>query len=516
VGNNGTVTQAPVGTQTAISGTWTVGARLVSRLVDLGTLLVLAHILRPQDFGLVAIAMTIIFVLEAALELPISQALIRLPRITRAQYDTAFTLGLLRGLLLSGAVCASSVPFARFYGDVRLVPLACWLSLAPAARGLISPRMADFARKLQYSREFAIELSGKLVAFCSALSIAIIFRSYWSIAVGTVAAPVAAAIVSYVLAPYRPRITISEFSSFSGFLGWITVAQGISAANFQFDRLLLGKLTSRSELGLFTTANDTANIPLLTLFGPILRPLLSAFALLRNDLQRLQNSYQISSAAMVTLALPVLVGESLIAGPAVRLMFGEKWAGAAPMLRWLAISLIPSIFAMPVGPLVMSLDKTKVFVQRNALEIAVKLPLVVIGAIHFRFFGVIFARLLSELVTAVFSMTIVRRMIHIPLREQIIAPWRGITSSIAMAAVLLIAVPQLTHASGVVPLLIGTLLSIMLGAVVYTSTLLGLWIVSGFPPGLEAMAVDKISKLFKRPTDCPALLRWSRSLDNRP
>src|SRR5450755_1773082 len=81
-----------VGHKTAVGGTWTVGARLVSRLIDLMTMLVLAHILNPKDFGLVAIAMTVIYIIEAALELPVSQALVRLSLIEPAQYDTAFTL----------------------------------------------------------------------------------------------------------------------------------------------------------------------------------------------------------------------------------------------------------------------------------------------------------------------------------------------------------------------------------------------------------------------------------------
>lgn len=489
---------SPVGLQTAISGSWMIGARLISRVVDLGTMLVLAHMLRPRDFGLVAIAMTVIYIVEAALELPVSQALVRLPVLTSAHYDTAFTLSFARGAILSLILCLVSLPFSYVYGDRRLVPLICLLSLAPAARGLVSPRLADFAKHLDFSRDFAIELTGKMVAFAAAIAFALSFRNYWSIAIGTVAAPVTAAIASYVLAPYRPRFSLSELRSFSGFLGWITVAQGISALNWQSDRLLLGKLTSRSELGLFTTANDVANIPLLTLFGPILRPLLSAFALLKHDLERLQKSYQTSSSAMVTLGLPILIGESMIAYPAVRLLFGDKWMGAAPMLRWLALSLIPSLFAMPLGPLVMALDRTRIFVKRNALEISVKLPLVILGALRFQFFGVIAARLISEAATVIFCMVVVRRLIGLSLREQVLAPWRGILASLGMAAVLALAVPHLTQATGTVPLAVGVALSVTLGAVAYTGTLLTLWVAAGSPAGIEAMLISRISLLLKR------------------
>ena len=159
-----------------------VGARLVSRVIDLATMLILAHILLPKDFGLVAIAMSVIYIIEAALELPVSQALVRLQAIEPAHYDTAFTLSLLRGLALGLIVCAVSWPFAKFYSDLRLLPLVCLLSIAPAARGLVSPRLADFSRDLDFSPDFTMEIFGKVAACLIAIIFGLTTRSYWAIA----------------------------------------------------------------------------------------------------------------------------------------------------------------------------------------------------------------------------------------------------------------------------------------------------------------------------------------------
>lgn len=487
-----------VGHQTAVSGTWMVGARIISRLVDLGTMSVLARVLRPQDFGVVAIAMTIIYILETCLEMPVSQALVRLENLTRAHYDTAFTLSALRGLVLTVVVCGLSVPFSLVYGDPRIRPLVCLLGLAPAARGLVSPCMTAFVRSLNFSREFSIELIGKVLAFGASISIALIFHNYWAIAVGTIVAPAASTLASYVLAPYRPRFSLAELRSFTGFLGWITVAQFISAVNWQSDRLLLGKLTSQSQLGLFTAANDVSNVPLMTLMGPSLRPLLSAFSLIRHNSERLRKSYQSSSTAMVTMGLPILVGQSLIAEEVVRLMFGPRWGGAVPMLRWLAVSLIPSLFAMPFGPLVMSLNRTETFVKRNTLEIVVKLPLVIVGALEYRFMGVIFARVISEVVTVAFCMVLVRKLIQLPIMEQLIAPWRAIASCVAMGAAVEFVKFRLISFQGSTAVFESTVLLVLTGAVVYASVLLLLWVVSGCPAGIEAMVMTKTANLFRR------------------
>ena len=497
-----------VGRKTAKSGTWTIGARLASRVIDLATMLVLAHVLHPRDFGLVAIAMTVIFIVEAALELPVSQALVRLPVIEPSHYDTAFTLSLLRGLALSTIVCLVAWPFAHYYTDARLLPLVCVLSLAPAARGLVSPRLADFSKRLDFSPDFRMEFLGKLFAFVLAVVLAIVTRSYWAIAVGTIAAPIASTITSYILAPYRPRLSLAQMPAFSGFLGWITAAQVVGALNWQADRLLLGKLTSKSELGLFTTANDTANIPIAALFGPLLRPLLSAFSLLREDPARLAASYQNSACAMVTIGLPILIGESLLADAAVRLMFGPNWAGSAPLLRWLAVSLIPTLFAIPLGPLVMAFGKTQIFLRRNLFEISIKLPLVVIGAIQYHFMGVVIARCISETATVCYCMIVVRSLIGLSIREQLIGPWRSVVSVGAMAGVILLVRPLLTSAPVGFALALGTIATVALGAVVYFGVLWLLWRAAGEPGGLESMIMGKVSDLLKRQSrsEAPSLL----------
>jgi len=481
-----------IGGQTLVSGTWTVGARLISRVIDLVTMIVLAHILHPKDFGMVAIAMTVVYIVEAALELPVSQALVRLDVMLPEHYDTAFTLGLIRGVVLSTIVCLVSWPFAHFYGDMRLVPLVCVLSIAPASRGLISPKLASFAKTFNFIPDFTMEFFGKLAAFAFAIGIALMARNYWAVAAGTLVAPLVAAIISYFLAPYRPRLSLSQLPAFSGFLGWITAAQVVGALNWQTDRLLMGKLTSRASLGLFTAANDTSNIPLAALLTPLMRPLLSAFTALRNEPLRLARSYQMSSSAVITLALPILVGECMIAEPFVRLVFGEKWLGSVPYLRWLALSLIPTLFAVPLGPLVMAFGKTKIFFKRNLFEICIKLPIVVLGALKFGFMGVILARGISEVATVCFCMIIVRRLLGITVPNQLLAAWRSMTSVVVMWGVLYALMPHLTRSTETVPLALSTLSAVAIGALTYCAVLYGLWVATGEPHGIEGIAITRI------------------------
>jgi O-antigen/teichoic acid export membrane protein len=496
-----------LGRKTALSGTLMVMARLISRVVDLGAMLVMAHVLSPSDFGFVAIAMTLVLISEAALELPLGQALVCLPEIKTSYYDTAFTLGLVRAALLCVIICSIAVPFALFYHQSRLAPLICVLSIAPAARGLGNPRMAQFAKDLNFKWEFYFELVGKVSAAAIGITAAVLTRSYWSIALVTVAAPVIIAILSYFVMPFRPKLTFADWHVFSNFLGWISLSQVVMTVNWQSDQLLLGKLMRPSQLGLFSTANNVTSIPMLALFSPIQRPLLSAFIMVKHDPAKLVSSYRSAASAIVAIGLPLMIGQSLVADPTVRLLLGSKWLGAIPMVHWLAISLVPTLFGVLLTSLSMALNETKELVWRNLFQMSVKVPVVIVGAITFGFAGVIGARLVSEAVGALFCMIIVRRLIGISVRSQLMDCTRSVASVIVMACLLTALRPWIGWKGDTLMLIANLAVNVAIGAASYCGSLLALWIAMGKPPGIEAISVRALREFWKR---------FSGPLENAP
>ncbi|WP_267414880.1 oligosaccharide flippase family protein, partial [Sphingomonas sp. GC_Shp_4] len=283
-------TDGQIGKRTAAAAIWLVSVRLLTKSIDFIALLVLARLLTPADFGLVAIAMTLIFIVEAVLELPINQALVRQSAITQSQLDTAFTLAVLRGLILAALLALAAYPFSFVYGDHRLVGLVLALGWAPVLRGLMSPKLAVYARQIDFRRDFIIDLSGKVVSLAFSIVLAWQTHSYWALVLGTVVTPLVMMITSYLVAPYRPRLSLRDWPIFAGFAGWSTVTQMLSALSWQADRLILGRFATRQQLGTFTLANDLSYIPELALIKPIMRPLMSAFAHVGDSPERLRHA----------------------------------------------------------------------------------------------------------------------------------------------------------------------------------------------------------------------------------
>jgi O-antigen/teichoic acid export membrane protein len=480
----------------AFGSTLLIAARFASRFIDVATMSILARNLRPSDFGLVAIAMTLVLIAEAMFEMPVNDVLVRQDSISAAQYDTAFTLGLLRGLVLSSLIILLAWPFAHFYADPRLVALLCVLSLAPFARGMRSPRLALFHKQMSFWRDMVIDTVGKCAGFGASVTICLLTHSYWSIVFGTVAYPLAMAVLSYILAPYRIRFSLSAMSSFSGILGWVSAAQIISAINWQSDRLLLAKVTATRELGMFTTASDLANIPIMALFVPVQRPLLSAFSHLQADPSRLIRGYKIATGAVVTIGLPMLVGICFMALPLVHLLLGSRWLDAAPLLQWLALGLVPVLVSVAIGPFVMAVGKTHIFARNNLIELGVKLPILIISVLRFGLYGAILTRFIDAVVVAICSLWTIRRLTGVPMVTHLLWFWRSAASTAFMALILLAYQGPINPHAALAHQLAAVVGTSLLGAFAYGAALFSFWVLSGSPDdGVEHLAAMELQKL---------------------
>lgn len=486
-----------VGARTARNGCVLIAARLSTRLIDLAAIFILARVLVPSDFGLVAIAASVVTILETALELPIYQILVRLPEQRKSHFDTAFTLSALRGLLLSLVAIGLAVPVSVLYDDARLVPLVCCFGMGPVFRSLSSPRLAQYHKDLNFSRDVIIDISSKVVSFMVSVGVAINTDSYWAIPIGAVGCTASIAGISYILAPFRPSMSLSEMSVFLHFMKFSSASQLISAVNWQSERLILGKLQSPANVGLFTTANDIAVIMLNSVFVPIGAPLLAAFSHQISDRAKFRHSYAMTANTTAMIGLPILVGQALVADLLIRIVLGEKFLGSVWLFQWLSISLIPTVFVVPSSAALIAVDEMHLLVRRHGIEFCIKLPILIVGFVQFGFPGLIAARLVSELVTNVYLAFAIQKILGLSIFGQLFGAWRSIVSAAAMAAAILplrYGVMERTDVASAVSELIAV---VALAAGVYIGLSLVLWTVSGRPKGAESVTLNVLRKFYE-------------------
>ena len=476
--------------KTAMGAVWLVGGRLLSRSLDLISLLILARLLGPAEFGTIAIAMVLVYIVEALLEMPVAVALIRLPVVTKPLVDTAFTISLMRGIAVASVLMALAYPYAAFNNDPHLVNLICALSIAPTIRSLMSPMMVHYARAIDFRPDFLLDVLGKLATLIASVTVGYLTRNYWAIAAGTIASPVVVAIATYVIAPYRPHLTLREWHAFASLIRWNFFGQLLTAVNWQIDRFLLARFVPRDVLGRFSVSNDLSSIPFQALIVPILRPLLGGLSALPEE--RVGRAYNKATAAVILVGAPALVGMAALSEPIVQLALGPKWTEAGPILAMLALSAVPQLMTASFAAVALRLGKFHINTLQIFLEFIVRTPVMIFAAYFYGVSGVLAARFICGFYAVGIVVVLVRRLVHLSVVEQLLAPWRPLVASAVMGIAVMQAVPFLSAQPSQIALALGTAATVATGGLIYGLMVLLLWVLSGRPDGAEKIIADKV------------------------
>lgn len=430
-------------TKTILGAGWSVSSRLGGRVIDFVTVLVLARTLTPADFGLTALAMTLIAIVDTVLEIPLLQALTRLTCVEKSHLDTAFTLGVLRGLLVSLVVLAAAWPFSIIFHDSRLTALVAALAMGPIARSLYSPGMVKFIRQMSFRQTFMAEFVGKILASTTAIALVYLGGGYWAIAASSITTCVAITLISYLLAPYRPALSLIKLSDFSTFLGWFSSAQVVSALSWQFDRALLGYFVTKSDLGQYTMASDLSVLPTQSLIGPAMQPVMAAFSRIIDDPERLGNAYLRASRFTMMLAVPTCIGMSLTSDLIINGLLGSKWKEAAIYLQWLALATVLSAYYQPLYSLALAINRPSVIFRLNFIELCSRIVLVSSGLYFYSLMGAVAARGAVSVIMFFAALLAARKLAGINMAFEVANLWRVAVSCAVMALLVLFLRDQL-------------------------------------------------------------------------
>ena len=482
--------------RTAFASAALLGARLFVKFVDLALILILAWILVPEDFALVAIAMIFIQFTESVTEIPVIQALIRTPTVTDSMLDTAFTISAIRALLVTGLVIAMAPVAMHIYDEPRLGLLMVFLAMSPALRGLVNPKLVMYARRLNYFPEAIIDTLAKIVTACIAIPLALWTKSYWSLAIMTVLTPVSMIIGSYLFAPYRPRLSLKDWPVFSDMISWTTVSQFFVAANWQADIFVLGLNARKDMVGQYSISQTLAGAPFQVLVIPIIRPFIAAFAELRTP-EAIRPGYLTASTAVVVAVAPVLALVASLAEPIVTLAFNDSWSGASLFLAVLSLSAIIQLPSQPVPSVVLALDKARYNALQAAIGLIVKVPCLFIGWHLAGVNGFLIGLLIGVTAWTIAGAFIVRHLIGLRLRDQAFSMLRPFAGMAVLATVVYLLRPFLNYESSLSIVWTSAVLG-GAGMLAYCATVGSIWKLCGEPEGIESAIAGLLRKILKR------------------
>ena len=464
---------------------WITGSRIASNGLSAVSVFILARYLDPSAFGLVLIGTSVAAVLTAATELSTSNALIALSCPSKNHYDSAWTLGVIRGLFLASGVAVFAPYVAEMYGDPRLVEVLTSMGLLPLVSSLRSPYLARLERDLVFHQIFYMDLVFSVTTFITSILIAVMTGSYWSLIAGTILGTGAATLASFVLAPYRPHFSLRSWKELIGFSAWVSVAQLVSTLNYRFDQLIVGWYLGKVELGLYAVGGRIAQLPGREATRPLVSTLFAAYSTVREDRVRLEGMYRRSQNFIAAVAFPVSAFTAIIADSLVRCLMGDQWSEVVMVIQVLAVVVMLETFGSLVEPLALSSGQQRALVLREAQKITLRIPLLIAGTLAGGFQGLIYARALAGVLCVFIDMSIVRRILDLGLPKQFFDSWRVIVSTAVMAIGLSLMKLIVFSPSGLLDFFGWLAMLIVSGGMMYIASILFLWERCGRPDGAE-------------------------------
>jgi O-antigen/teichoic acid export membrane protein len=353
----------------------TVGAQWSRTALQLVSTVVLARLLTPADFGLVAMVMAIVGVADLLREFGLSGAIVRLREIDDAMWASIHRFSFVLGLLAGGATAAAAPLVAALYGEDRLVVLT--LALAPLVllNSVAMPLQAGLQRELRFGTIAIVEIIAAAAGVGAAIAAALAGAGLWAL----VLLPGMSALVRLAgflvirrppLAPARPW---RELRGVVGTGGSILGVELLNYAARNLDNVLVGRMLGPAVLGMYTRAYALLMLPISQLNGPLARVGLPVLSRLRDDEDAYRRYVRTAMLVIGYAAIPTFAIAAGVAEPIVVVLLGEPWAAAGPIFALLAIAGVAQALGNVSGWLYVSLGRA----HRQLLYFAATKPLVI-------------------------------------------------------------------------------------------------------------------------------------------
>jgi O-antigen/teichoic acid export membrane protein len=316
-------------------------------------LLILAKLLAPDAFGLLAIATIAISVMMRLSDVGMIPALVHRSHATLEEQDAAWTVGLARAGLVAIVLVLVAPAVGRLFNEMAAVPVIQVLALRPLIDASASIGIARLTRELRFRQVALIYLPGALADLVIAVATAPTL-GVWALVAGAIAGSAVTATVSYVFAPHRPRFNLAwrAVAPLVNFGRWVLLAGIATLAGTLVTQLAVSRELGAAALGLYFLALKVAFLPIEAAGAVVGAVAFPMFARLRDDRAATVRSFAILLGGFGLVLLPVYALLVVVA-PSFEQALGDRWAGTAPIVQILALAGVAAILADLLSPLLL-------------------------------------------------------------------------------------------------------------------------------------------------------------------
>lgn len=320
-------------------GFWIFVLRVVEQSLGFVRAVILARILAPHDFGLMGIALLTMAILETFSETGFGGALIQKKDNTDTYLDAAWTIVIIRGLILFTILYFIAPYAAIFFKATEAKLIIQVLGFSILLQAFTNIGVIYFQKELQFDKEFTYQISGTLADFVVAVSVALILKNVWALVFGLLARNAVKCFVSYFIHPYRPRLSLDlgKTRELFGFGKWILGSSIIIFFLNQGDDIFLGKILGVTILGFYQMAYRISNLPATEMSTMIAQVTFPTYSKLQESINSLKSGFLKALQITTFISVPLTVGIMVLASDFTKIFLGEKWMPMVPAMQVLAV-----------------------------------------------------------------------------------------------------------------------------------------------------------------------------------
>ena len=339
--------QADLKGHTVRGGVATLGAQGFGLILSIASIAVLARLLTPADFGLIAMATALTGILALFKDAGLSMATIQREKVTHEQVSTIFWVNVALSLALALTVAALAPAVSWFYDEPKLFSITLAVAGLFIFDGLAVQHQALLSRQMRFSVLAKIQIVTSSLALVAAITAALMGAGYWALLVQLAVSQISGMVLSWGYCRWIPGwpqrgVGTRSMLKFGGYL------TGFGFVNYfarNADNILIGKVWGSSELGLYTKAYGLLLFPIQQVNGPISAVAIPALSRLQNDPEGFRDFFRKVLSVVTFISFPLIAWMIVCRHEIIMLVLGSQWQGAVPIFGILALSA----FFQPIG-----------------------------------------------------------------------------------------------------------------------------------------------------------------------
>ncbi len=329
------------------------------RLIGLASTLILARVLTPEDFGIVAIAMLFLGLFEVLGSTGGREYLLKTDNLTDQHINTNFTLNIIIQTSLALVFIMVAPVIAYYYDDNRLTHMIQFLALSLLLKAIQNPSEVYLRKKHEYKKIIQVSIISKIISATTTISIVVMYQSYWGLLIGYFTNIFCTTAGSYIIQPYRPKFTMTLVSEQWQFSAWMIPHSILGYFRSQLDIFLVSASYGKDALGSYHVLKYFSYLPLSMVITPATQPLLVELSTSKHDSTNFHRQFNIGFIGTMLLAVPIatmlFINHELI----VNVLLGEKWVKHSELLSLLALLIPSTVMLQQANRVLIVYGKTK-------------------------------------------------------------------------------------------------------------------------------------------------------------